>query len=44
MNGEMVKIQSMIIWGSLLNHVIYGAVLGAITTLLLIKTQTPKAK
>jgi len=50
MNGQMApmpdmaKIQSMIIGGSLLGHVVYGAVLGTIVTVLLVKRRTGQEK
>jgi hypothetical protein len=50
MNGQMAmvpdmaKIQSMIVGGSLLGHVVYGAVLGTIVTILLVKTRTGREK
>jgi len=50
MNGQMpmmldlVKIQSTIIVGSLLGHVVYGAVLGSILAVLLVKTRTGREK
>jgi len=36
---DPAKMQSMITEGSLLVHIVFGAVLGAVTTLLLIKMQ-----
>lgn len=44
MMPDMAKIQSSIIGGSLLGHVVYGAVLGAVTTLLLVRTKAPDTK
>jgi hypothetical protein len=39
MMPDMAKLQSIIIGGSLLGHLVYGAVLGSIVTVLLIKTR-----
>jgi hypothetical protein len=44
MMPDMAKIQSMIVGGSLLGHVVYGAVLGTIVTVLLVKTRTGREK
>ena len=44
MMPDMAKIQSMIVGGSLLGHVVYGAVLGTIVTILLVKTRTGREK
>jgi hypothetical protein len=44
MMPDMAKMQSMIIGGSLLGHVVYGAVLGSIVTVLLVKTRTGREK
>jgi len=44
MMPDMAKMQSSIIGGSLLGHVVYGAVLGVVTTLLLVRTKTPDTK
>jgi hypothetical protein len=44
MMPDMTKIQSMIIGGSLLGHVVYGAVLGSIVTVLLMKKRTGREK
>jgi hypothetical protein len=50
MNGQMgmmpdtTKIQSSIIGGSLLGHLVYGAVLGSIVTVLLMKTRKGEEK
>jgi hypothetical protein len=38
MEKELPKMQLMIIAGSLLSHVVYGAVLGSVVTILLVKT------
>ena len=38
MKNELPKMQSMIIEGSLLSHVVYGAALGSVLTILLIET------
>lgn len=38
MKNELPKMQSMIIGGSLLSHIIYGAALGSVVTILLAKT------
>lgn len=37
MMSQLSKMQSMIIGGSLLSHIVYGAVLGAVVTVLIIK-------
>ena len=45
MKNELPKMQSMIMEGSLLSHVVYGAALGSVVTILLIKTaRTTTAK
>ena len=45
MMPDMAKMQSMIIGGSLLSHIVYGAVLGAVVTFLVMKASgTPAAK
>lgn len=44
MMPDMAKLQSSIIGGSLLGHVVYGAVLGSIVTVLLKKTRRGEAK
>jgi hypothetical protein len=45
MKNELPKMQSMIMAGSLLSHVVYGAVLGSVVTILLVKTaRTTTAK
>ena len=50
MSGQMAmmpdtaKIQSTIIAGSLLGHLVYGAVLGSIVTVLLLKTRKGEEK
>jgi len=41
---NMASLQSSIIGGSLLGHVVYGAVLGSIVTVLLRKTRSGEAK
>jgi hypothetical protein len=38
MKNELPKMQSMIMAGSLLSHIIYGAALGSVVTILLVKT------
>ncbi|MFL6430321.1 MAG: hypothetical protein ACJ71X_02540, partial [Nitrososphaeraceae archaeon] len=38
MMHDMAKMQSMIIGGSLLSHIVYGAVLGVVVTVLMVKT------
>lgn len=44
MMPDMTKLQFSIIGGSLLGHVVYGAVLGAVTTLLLVRTKAQDTK
>jgi hypothetical protein len=48
MKNELPKMQSMIMAGSFLSHVVYGAALGSVVTILLTKTArtitTPKTK
>jgi hypothetical protein len=45
MKNELPKMQSMIMEGSLLSHIIYGAALGSVVTILLVKTaRTTTAK
>jgi hypothetical protein len=45
MMPDMAKMQSMIIGGSLLSHIVYGAVLGAVVTILVMKASgIPVAK
>lgn len=45
MKNELPKMQSMIMGGSLLSHIIYGAALGSVVTILLAKTaRTSTAK
>jgi hypothetical protein len=41
---DMAKMQSIIIGGSLLGHVVYGAVLGAAVTVLMMKTANTARK
>jgi hypothetical protein len=44
MMSDMAKLQSMNIEGSLLGHVIYGAVLGSVVTILLMRTRRGETK